>query len=82
MLAELGLEDQGHKRPHQLSGGQRQRVSFGRAMIIHPAVLLLDEPFGNLDPDTRKQMQELFMRLSTAHRITSLFVTHDLKEAI
>ena len=82
MLAELGLEDQGHKRPHQLSGGQRQRVSFGRAMIIHPSVLLLDEPFGNLDPDTRKQMQELFMRLSAAHRITSLLVTHDLKEAI
>jgi len=82
MIASLELEDHARKRPHQLSGGQRQRVSFGRALIIQPALLLLDEPFGNLDAETRAGMQALFKRVAAAYRITSLFVTHDLKEAI
>ncbi|HEV7507302.1 MAG TPA: ABC transporter ATP-binding protein [Thermoanaerobaculia bacterium] len=82
MIASLELEDHARKRPHQLSGGQRQRVSFGRALIIQPALLLLDEPFGNLDAETRTGMQALFKRVAAAYRITSLFVTHDLKEAI
>src|ERR1700704_2850707 len=81
MIASLELEDHARKRPHQLSGGQRQRVSFGRALIIQPALLLLDEPFGNLDAETRTGMQALFKRVAAAYRITSLFVTHDLKEA-
>jgi len=82
MIASLELEGHARKRPHQLSGGQRQRVSFGRALIVQPALLLLDEPFGNLDAETRAGMQALFKRVAAAYRITSLFVTHDLKEAI
>lgn len=82
MLKLLELEDQGQKMPHQLSGGQRQRVSFGRAIIINPALLLLDEPFGSLDTGTRQRMQQLFKDIAHKFEITSLFVTHDLKEAI
>jgi ABC-type Fe3+/spermidine/putrescine transport system ATPase subunit len=82
MLALLELEGQGEKMPHQLSGGQRQRVSFGRAIIINPALLLLDEPFGSLDAGTRQRMQHLFKDIAHKFKITSLFVTHDLKEAI
>ena len=82
MLAELDLGPHAHKAPHQLSGGQRQRVSFGRALIIRPRLLLLDEPFGNLDAQTRAEMQQLFLRVSRQHQITSLFVTHDSREAL
>lgn len=82
MVHSLELEGQESKMPHQLSGGQRQRVSFGRAIITNPSLLLLDEPFGSLDTGTRQRMQELFKKLAAEFRITSLFVTHDLKEAI
>jgi ABC-type Fe3+/spermidine/putrescine transport system ATPase subunit len=82
LLAELDLAEHGPKAPHQLSGGQRQRVSFGRALIIRPRLLLLDEPFGNLDAQTRADMQQLFLRVSRQHQITSLFVTHDSREAL
>jgi putrescine transport system ATP-binding protein len=82
MIESLELLEHARKRPHQLSGGQRQRVSFGRALIVNPALLLLDEPFSNLDGETRASMQALFKRIATAYRITTLFVTHDLKEAL
>ncbi|WP_111672781.1 ABC transporter ATP-binding protein [Algoriphagus litoralis] len=82
MIQRLELQGQGDKMPHQLSGGQRQRVSFGRAIITNPRLLLLDEPFGSLDVGTRQRMQELFKELTAFYGITSLFVTHDLKEAI
>lgn len=82
MITELQLEGHANKKPHEISGGQRQRVSFGRAIITNPSLLLLDEPFGSLDAGTRKDMQKLFTRLSSTYNITSLFVTHDLKEAI
>jgi ABC-type Fe3+/spermidine/putrescine transport system ATPase subunit len=82
LLQELGLEGQGKKRTDQLSGGQRQRVAFGRALIIHPRLLLLDEPFGALDTETRRSMQGLLKRIVKEHQITTLFVTHDLKEAL
>ena len=82
MIKSLELEGQGNKMPHQISGGQRQRVSFGRAIITNPKLLLLDEPFGSLDAITRQRMQELFKKLAAEFNITSLFVTHDLKEAI
>lgn len=68
--------------PNQLSGGQRQRVSFGKAIITTPSLLLLDEPFGSLDAGTRYRMQGLFKKLAEEFDITSLFVTHDLKEAV
>lgn len=82
MMAELRMEDQARKSPDQLSGGQRQRVAFGRALIINPRVLLLDEPFGALDARTRGEMQEFYQRMATEFSITSVFVTHDLKEAL
>ena len=82
MLEELELTDHARKMPQQLSGGQRQRVSFGRALIVQPRLLLLDEPFGALDSETRQHMQVLLKRITHEHGITSLFVTHDLKEAI
>lgn len=82
MIENLELVGQAEKMPHQLSGGQRQRVSFGRAIITNPSLLLLDEPFGSLDAGTRKTMQGLFRRLAEKFSITSMFVTHDLKEAI
>jgi len=78
-LELMGLQD---KMPHHLSGGQKQRVSFGRALITNPKVLLLDEPFGNLDADTRGNMQQLYKRIAEQYRITAIFVTHNVKEAI
>jgi ABC-type Fe3+/spermidine/putrescine transport system ATPase subunit len=82
LLAELELDGLRRRRPHELSGGQRQRVAFGRALVVGPAVLLLDEPFSSLDAETRGNMQQLFKRMAARHGITSIFVTHSLKEAI
>lgn len=82
MLDFLQLTDHAKKRPHELSGGQRQRVAFGRALIIKPQLLLLDEPFGNLDIETREAMQKLYKRMANEFNISSVFVTHDLKEAL
>ena len=82
MIESLELQGQELKMPNQLSGGQRQRVSFGRAIITNPSLLLLDEPFGSLDAGTRQRMQQLFKKLTEEFNITSLFVTHDLKEAV
>ncbi len=82
LLDELGMAGHSGKMPEQLSGGQQQRVAFGRALIINPSMLLLDEPFGKLDSRTREEMQELFLRICREYRISVLFVTHDLKEAL
>lgn len=82
MLDSLDLTEQRDKAPHRISGGQRQRVSFGRALIVSPSLLLLDEPFSSLDTETRGQMQALFKRVAAEYAITAIFVTHDLKEAL
>lgn len=82
MLDHLELKGQAKKMPSQLSGGQRQRVAFGRALIVEPKVLLLDEPFGALDTETRTAMQQLLKRMVAGSQITTIFVTHDLKEAL
>lgn len=82
MLERLALLEQQKKMPNQLSGGQKQRVSFGRALIINPRVLLLDEPFGALDVETRSEMQAFLKEVSKEYQITAIFVTHDLKEAL
>lgn len=82
LLENLDLGDQARKMPEQLSGGQKQRVAFGRALIVNPRILLLDEPFGNLDVETRASMQDLFRQVAAEYRTTALLVTHDLKEAV
>ena len=82
LIAQLDLRGLESRAPHSLSGGQRQRVAFGRALAADPALLLLDEPFSNLDPHTRTSMQDVFKHLAGEHGITALFVTHDLKESI
>ncbi|HET6373742.1 MAG TPA: ATP-binding cassette domain-containing protein [Candidatus Polarisedimenticolia bacterium] len=70
-----------HKQPRQLSGGERQRVGVARALAADPPVLLMDEPFGALDPITRARLQHEFMQLARRLAKTILFVTHDLLEA-
>jgi putrescine transport system ATP-binding protein len=82
MLEALDLTDHRSKRPPALSGGQKQRVAFGRALILRPKVVLLDEPFGSLDAGTREEMQQLYKRLAADYGITALFITHDVKEAL
>jgi osmoprotectant transport system ATP-binding protein len=84
LLATVGLDpDQFARRfPHQLSGGQRQRVGLARALAADPAILLMDEPFGALDPMTRAEMQDMLRDLMARLRKTVLLVTHDLDEAL
>jgi len=84
LLSAVGLEpsDFLHRYPHQLSGGQRQRVGLARALAADPAILLMDEPFGALDPLTRAEMQDMLRALMSRFKKTVLFVTHDLDEAL
>ena len=82
LATRLGLTEELMKMPHQLSGGQKQRVNFGRSLIIEPRLILLDEPFGSLDSQTRAEMQQLFHDVRKEKKITALFVTHDIKEAL
>jgi osmoprotectant transport system ATP-binding protein len=70
------------RRPHQLSGGQQQRVGVARALATAPELMLLDEPFGALDPLTRDRLQQSFVRLRHELGLTALFVTHDMSEAL
>jgi osmoprotectant transport system ATP-binding protein len=74
--------DLGRRYPHELSGGQRQRVGLARALAADPAILLLDEPFGALDPLTRAGIQDEFKSLQQRLRKTVVFVTHDVREAL
>jgi NitT/TauT family transport system ATP-binding protein len=81
-LARVGLADFGARYPHMLSGGQRKRVGLAQVLIRDPRILLMDEPFGPLDAQTRQIMGNLLLDLWSAHRKAVLFVTHDLEEAI
>lgn len=84
LLEMVGLDAAGtaQKYPSQLSGGQRQRVRVARALAIDPPIMLMDEPFGALDPITREQMQDEFIKLQEKVKKTIVFVTHDIDEAL
>ena len=83
LIKLVGLDSEVASRyPHQLSGGQRQRVGVARALAADPPILLMDEPFGALDPLTRTDLQREFLSLQQKLQKTVLFVTHDLREAM
>lgn len=81
-LEQVGLQGYGDHLPRALSGGMKQRVALARVLIRSPRILLMDEPFGALDAQTREEMQELLVRLMQACRQTVIFVTHDIQEAL
>ncbi|MEU1932006.1 ATP-binding cassette domain-containing protein, partial [Streptomyces sp. NPDC019826] len=84
LLDLVGLDPSvyGARYPEQLSGGQRQRVGVARALAADPPVLLMDEPFGAVDPVVRERLQNEFLKLQAQVRKTVLFVTHDIEEAV
>jgi NitT/TauT family transport system ATP-binding protein len=81
-LIKVGLAAFVNNYPHELSGGMRQRVAILRAFLANPQILLMDEPFGSLDSQTRLVMQEELLRIWKDHRKTVVYVTHDIEEAI
>ena len=82
ILETVGLSQFSDAFPHELSGGMQHRAAFARAMVTRPSLLLMDEPFGALDAITRVRMHEFLLRMWEQYRITILFVTHDIEEAV
>lgn len=80
-LVRMPVAEYGDRFPSELSGGQRQRIGVARALALDPPIVLLDEPFGALDPITRRELQNEFLELSRGLRRTMVLVTHDLEEA-
>jgi NitT/TauT family transport system ATP-binding protein len=81
LIEKLGLSGYGKKYPISLSGGQYQRAALGQAFYYQPDIILMDEPFSALDEKTKREVQEVFMKLQDQHNITTLFVTHNIEEA-
>ena len=81
ILEEVGLQDNMHSYPAQMSGGMQQRLAIAQALIKRPRILLLDEPFGALDPGIRNDMHQLITRLWGDYALTVIMVTHDIGEA-
>ncbi|WP_329521489.1 ABC transporter ATP-binding protein [Spirillospora sp. NBC_01491] len=81
-LKEVGLADAGRKYPWQLSGGMQQRVSIARALAYRPSLLLMDEPFGSVDAQTREDLEDLVLQVHQAEGMTILLVTHDIDESV
>jgi iron(III) transport system ATP-binding protein len=82
LLALVGLDGLGERMPHELSGGQQQRVALARALAVEPQLLLLDEPFSNLDPSLRVRVRSEVRQLVESLGTTTIFVTHDQEEAL
>ncbi len=81
-LAMVGLSEAAGKKPGSLSGGMKQRVSIARALALQPKVLILDEPFGALDPITKEELQEELLKIWQEHKVTVLMITHSIDEAL
>lgn len=81
MLDLIQLQDKGKNYPHELSGGQKQRVALARAVIVQPKILLLDEPFSNLDTNLKETMRDFVLHIQSKVKITTILVTHDKEEA-
>ncbi|WP_369345490.1 ABC transporter ATP-binding protein [Demequina flava] len=81
-LVGLDADTHGPRYPHELSGGQRQRVGVARALAVEPPVMLMDEPFGAVDPQGRRRLQSEFMELQRQLGLTVMMVTHDMREAV
>jgi lipoprotein-releasing system ATP-binding protein len=80
-LSEVGLDDRRDHRPGELSGGEQQRVALARALVNHPRLLLADEPTGDLDESTARQVFDLIQRIHSSHGLTSILVTHNMELA-
>ena len=81
-LEAVGLAGAAHQYPWQLSGGMQQRVSIARALAYRPTLMLMDEPFGSVDAQTREELEDLLLAVRAAHRMTILLVTHDIDESV
>lgn len=82
MLSLVSLEGYNKRYPHELSGGQKQRIALARALAIEPSVLLLDEPFSNLDANLKESVRDLVMTIQRKLNITTIMVTHEKEEAM